>query len=521
MKRKVLAVLLAASMAVTMLTGCGNSSSGGDSSSANTEVSGAVAGNDSQETSPSGDYDQVVYAFATFNNIPTEEALDEVEEAINVITREKINAEITLKPISFADYSQSISLSLQGGEKIDIMESVGDFNNYLSTGMAMDISSLIDEYAPQTKALVGDEWLAACEYEGDLYGIPDYKPLALTSMVIYREDVAEELGIDMSQVNSVEDLTEVFAKVKEGKPEMTPLTIVETGNLGVLNMPYGIDYLSDDYTKPTGVLMGDDMTVQNFYTTDYFKDKVTMIRDWYNKGYVMKDAATTTSTSQELMSSGNYFCWIAGYSYPEEDTAASFVAQCGGHPLAAKTLDKAYMTTGLVNMVSWMLAANTKVPEAAMKFLELTYTDAEISNLIIWGIEGRDYVLDEEGYATYPEGQDASTVPYTAQISCGVVGNQFIQYLPVGSNYDSLEWELEQNQSAEVSPAMGFAFDAGNYTTQYTAVNNVLSQYLPGLLCGSLDPGTELPKMLDALDSAGLQTIIDAKQEQLDAWMAE
>lgn len=496
--KKTIASLLAAGMAVSMLAACGGSGS-----------------------SSGGEYDQVVYAYATFNNIPTDEALDEVEEAINVITREKIGAEITLKPIAIADYSQSVSLSLQGGEKIDIMESLGDFNNYLSTDMALDISELIDTYAAETKELVGDEWLAACEYNGGLYGIPDYKPMALTPMIIYREDVAEDLGLDMSSVDSIEDLTDIFAQVKAAKPDMTPLAIVETGSVGVFNLPYGVDYLSDDFNQPVGVLMGDDMTVQDFYSTDFFKEKATMVRDWYNNGYLMKDAATTTSTSTELMASGNYFGWIAAYSYPEEDTAASFVAQCGGHPLAAKTLDKAYLTTGGINSVSWMLAANTEVPEAAMKFLNLTYTDPEIANLIIWGIEGRDYVLDENGNAAYPEGQDATTVPYTAQISCGVVGNQFIQYLPVGSSYDSLEWELEQNKAADVSPAMGFSFDSSNYTTQYTAVRNVLTQYLPGIFCGSVDPETEIPKMVEALNAAGYQDILNAKQEQLDAWLAQ
>ena len=216
--KKTIASLLATGMAVSMLTAC--SGSGGSSG---------------------GEYDQVVYAYATFNNIPTNEALDEVEEAINVITREKIGAEITLKPIAIADYSQSVSLSLQGGEKIDIMESLGDFNNYLSTGMALDISELIDTYAAETKELAGDEWLAACEYNGGLYGIPDYKPMALTPMIIYREDVAEELGLDMSSVDSIKDLTDIFAQIKAAKPDMTPLSIVETGNVGVFNLPYGVD----------------------------------------------------------------------------------------------------------------------------------------------------------------------------------------------------------------------------------------------------------------------------------------
>lgn len=496
--KKIIAITLALAM-VLSLAACGGSASGSSSDGAKK-------------------YDQVTYAYATFNNIPTEEALDVVEEAINVITREKIGAEITLKPIPIFEYSQSVNLSLQGGEKIDIMQTLGDFNTYLANGMCLDLTDIIDSCAAETKALVGEEWLDACRYQGGLYAIPDYKPVALTSMIIYRQDIADELGLDMSKVNSAEDLTEVFAKIKAEKPEITPLGIVETGNLGIFNNVSGIDLLGDSYNQPVGGLIGNSLEVVDLYTSDVFVNKVKMIRDWYNAGYVMKDAATTTSTSTELMSSGNYFGWIAAYSYPEQDTANSFVSQCGGYPLGAKTIDSAYLYTSAINAISWMLAANTKVPEAALKFLNLTYTDPAIANLIIWGVEGRDYVLTETGNAAYPDGMDANTVPYTAQISCGIVGNQFIQYLPVGSDYASLDWELEQNKLAPCSPAMGFAFDSADFTTQYTAVRNVLTQYLPGLYCGSVDPDTEIPKMIEALNAAGYQDILAAKQAQLNAW---
>ena len=90
-------------------------------------------------------YDQVTYAYATFNNIPAEEDLDTVEEAINEITRKKIHTEVTLMPIAIADYSNKVSLALQGGEKIDVYQSMGDFNNYVSTDMAYDITDLLKE----------------------------------------------------------------------------------------------------------------------------------------------------------------------------------------------------------------------------------------------------------------------------------------------------------------------------------------------------------------------------------------
>ena len=267
--------------------------------------------------------------------------------------------------------------------------------------------------------------------------------------------------------------------------------------------------------------MGDDLTVTDLYSADIYKERCELVRSWYNDGLVMQDAATTTSAAAETMSSGNYFCYIAAYSYPEADTAASLEAQCGGYPIGAKMIGDAYLSTGDVNMVSWMISSTTDVPEAAMKFLNLTYTDADVINLLIYGIEGRDYVKNDDGTVSYPEGEDSTTVPYTAQLSCGTLGNYFLMYCLEGTDPASLDWELEQNKTAKTSPAMGFTFDSSSVKTQYTAVNNVIKQYMPGLNCGSLDPDTEIEKFVKALDDAGYQDILNAKQEQLDAWAAQ
>lgn len=507
--KKAAALAMAAALAISM-TACG--STGASSATANT-ATGDTA-------SDSGSYDQVVYAYATFNNIPTEEDLDVVEEEINKITREKINAEVTLKPISIADYTNKVSLSLQGGEKIDVYQSLGNFGNCVSTDMCYDITDLIDSCASGTKALLGDKFLDACKVNGKQYGIPTYKPFALTPMVIYRKDIADELGIDMSAVNNVEDVTDVLRKVKEAKPDMIPLAPVQSGVSG-LEMTMGdVDWLSDDYYKPAGVMIDGDMVVQDLYATDTFKDRCNLARTWYNEGLIMKDAATTTSMAAESMSSGNYFGYIAAYSYPEADTAASLQAQCGNYEIGAKMIGDAYLGTGDINAVSWMIASTTDVPVAALKFLDLTYTDKDVVNLLIYGIEGRDYVLNDDGTVSYPEGEDSTTVPYTAQLSCGTLGNFFNMYPTAGTDPASLVWEQEQNENAKTSPAMGFTFDSSKLNTQYTAVRNAISQYLPGLLCGSVDPDTEIAKFEQALQDAGYQDILDAKQEQLDAWKA-
>ena len=48
----------------------------------------------------------------------------------------------------------------------------------------------------------------------------------------------------------------------------------------------------------------------------------------------------------------------------------------------------------------------------------------------------------------------------------------------------------------------------------------MIEQYLPGLMCGAVDPETEIPVFLQRLNDAGLGDIIAAKQAQLDEWLA-
>ena len=64
----------------------------------------------------------------------------------------------------------------------------------------------------------------------------------------------------------------------------------------------------------------------------------------------------------------------------------------------------------------------------------------------------------------------------------------------------------------------------GFFSTQITALQNALNTYRPALETGSVGvAGVEetLQKLNDALYAAGLQTVMDAKQEQLDKWLDE
>jgi len=519
-KMKSLVASLLVVCLVLSLAGCGSSSdkSTDNNNSGKTEDS-AKEGNSQSADTADKNYEKIVYAFVSFNNIP--EDTSEVEEAINKITRDKIGVEVELMPLAISNYTQQISLAMQGGEQVDVFHSLGDFGSYVSKNQAYDITDLIDTYAKEAKEIVGDRFISTTTHDSKVYGIPAYKPIALQSQFLYRKDMLEAVGVDPSTITSVEDLTDVFAKIKAEYPDITPLAPANQGDTGLISTISGVDYLSDDMFSSKGVLMGDSTEVVDFYATDAFRERMELAREWYNAGYISKDAATSSSTAIELISSGKAFSYIASYSYPPEDTAESMTGTMGGIEMGAVNVGEPYLDTNSVNSLTWMVSSVTEHPEAALKFLNLTFTDPDILNLIVFGIEGRDYVKVDDNSVQYPEGLDATTVPYTAQLSCGIIGNQFIQYVLGTYKEESIKQEIAANENSKTSKAFGFMFDNSEVKIEYSSVVNVINQYLSGLRCGSLDPDTEIDAFVKDLNDAGMDRIIQEKQAQLDEWLAQ
>lgn len=517
MKKRKLAVLAMTAALVLGTAGCGGRRAEealSDGKEANTKTAETGTAAEQKE------YTKIVYSYWTADKIPEEEARRDVEEAINRITRDRIGVEVELMPLSASEQAQKVSLAMASGEQLDIFNTVGDLNTYIANNQVYDITDLVHEHAQGAVDQVSEEFLKTTAKGGRIYAIPADKGIALAANLYYRKDIADELGLDFSQVQKLEDLTPLYQKVKEAYPEMAALT-GGSGGLELIHTlkDFEVDYLTDSWAKPMGaVLMGDSMTVENLYATDAFKSRVELMRQWYEAGYILKDSATTTASPQEIVAAGKAFSFIGNQAGNYGVQEASSMCGC---EMGYIRLSQPYLDTTAVNTVTWAISSQCSNPEKALEFLNLTYTDKDIVNLIVFGLEGRDYVKVSEHEMDFPQGMDANTVPYTAQFSCGVVGSQFHQFVHVGTPEDNNELMYRENHEAKTSPAFGFTFDSTAVKTEYTAVTNVINQYLPGLVWGSIDPETELPKFLDALKEAGLNEIIAEKQKQLDTWAAQ
>ncbi len=127
-------------------------------------------------------------------------------------------------------------------------------------------------------------------------------------------------------------------------------------------------------------------------------------------------------------------------------------------------------------------------------------------------------------WTNFVEGEDDGNYKYH-QNSGWSLGNQFQSYVWNNGTKDKDYWNKLQhhNDWAQYSPAYGFMWDASNYQTQITALQNALETYRPALETGSVGGAANVESTLkalnDALYAAGLQEVMDAKQAQLDEWL--
>ena len=520
MKKRTLALILSALTAATVFASCSDSSGGSSAASESSASGSETAGTETGETSGDSDLREeelVTLDIVCMSSGKNEPDITDVENAMNEILEEKLNCNVDLTFIAYANYADQISLLLSSGEDADLLPVyLIPLSTCANAGQIMPLDDLIDQYGQGIKDQLGD-YVDCGRIDGVLYGVTTARDLANSQGFAYKVDVAEEVGFDADSIETLDDLETELMKVKEANPDMWPVAVSAGENI----RNWGWDPLGDD-TVNLGVLVDPtDPTVSNLYESDLYKDLATEMYNWMQEGLIQADAVNTTETATTLMTAGTAFGYFTNLKpgYAEENSSSL------GYEIAVVDIIPALACTNNVSRATWTISSGCDNPEAAMKVLNELYTNPELSNLYMYGIEGVHYKVLEEGGAsngqdiiTWADGLDASTSNY-AKSGTWIMPNQFIGNVWEGSAPDVWDQQREFNDTAQKSAAFGFTYDSLPVTNEVTACTNVVSKYHKALLCGALDPATTLDQFNEELYAAGLQNIIDEKQSQLDAWL--
>ena len=451
--------------------------------------------------------------------------LANVESAINAITEPEIGVTVTLDPIAAWDLPSTSALAITSNEEIDLMcilpmgSNMDSISNYSTKNMLLPLDDLYAEYGQDIHECIGE--LEKLGYAGNtLYAVPAnyYAGHGCSFVALTSELEALGFSFDENQIYTLEDVEEVMAAYKEAKGDAD-------GDIMPVLCP------TDDLGDPAiGSLMNaglDNTTIVNRFATDEYRAAYDKIRGYYNAGYINPDVISITDTWPALLQTGHYLGAFIGTNASGLD-GILVNEQSIGQDLTIIRFFEDFATTSGASYGLWAIPVTCANPEKTMEFLNMLYQKRDLSEnvaaILSCGLEGETYQIvetldDGRIIVDYVDGVDRMTPPYGGQVP--IYGDELRtpKYVPIDAEmFDEIS---NYNNTVEYSKAFGYSFDSYYYVSQISAINNVLQTYRAQLAWGTVDVDSVLPQFLSELEAAGINEIIEANQEQLDAWLAE
>jgi len=434
----------------------------------------------------------------------------------NKYLKEKLNMNVTidLQVFGYGDpYNNKVNTMLSAGEPFDICFTAGWAADIKSNSASGYFKPLDDYLAKSDKItqIVGKPFLEGCKIAGKTYAVPCNKEQVHNWGFLVKKDLADKYKLDAGAIKKMEDMEPFFAQVLKGEKGITPLLTVE------MESPYRLldwDVISDNGVP--GALYPDnrDTKIINQFFAPETMEFYKKMREYNQKGYVSKDAATMQNFNDQLKT-GKY---AAVCQSLKPGKAGEMKGSTGGIDWVQIDITKPVMSNNDISGGALLaIPAASKHPDEAFKFIEALYTDTYLSNLFIYGIEGQHYekVAGKENVVKLLGGEKSG---YKAGNGWRF-GDQFKDYLM--DTEDPQKWAqfLAYNKAGTPTKSVGFAYDKKNVDTEIASCIAVVKTYYKQLLAGSVDVDSTVKKFKSDLDKAGVAKVITDMQTQYDAWL--
>lgn len=454
----------------------------------------------------------------TFNlATPDSEQVKKVEDAINAYIADKINVQIKLTDIGSGEYTEKANLALANNE-INLLwtaswESVIGTNDLVPKNAVYDITDLLPGTALYGSMAEG-QW-EATKYNGKNYFVPVYKDNVEGYDVMFRKDLVEKYGWDITAVKSLADLESMLADAKaEGLkyPFLTQKTAMfYRWYIGAFDF-----FTADANTNFFAVSRATNEVVDTILTPEY-AEFCKLMGDWAEKGYISEDEANKVTTDTTTQSQDWAISWWTDIPVNEEANSR-YKQDVVMQPIAPRF---AHSTSALGSCYCITANSTEEQAKAAIAFLGLLYTDATLADMYTFGIEGEDFeYTQEEGQAIKHVTQHSDKYNHSMWESASAT-----IVTPMYNEPDNkADLYIDFNGGAETSCAAGFRFDKSPVEAAYTACSSLFEQYGFQLENGAIPADAVdayIEQYQEELDAAGYQEVLAEFQNQYNTWKAQ
>ena len=457
-----------------------------------------------------------------------------VLEAVNAYIADKVGAKLEVVWGTWGDFDEKVTNILKSGDSsVDMVFtcswSSDEYNTYAKDGYFVKLDDLIAEYGADLVAAIPESLMQAATIEGaegmGIYAVNGFKDTATQNTWDVNVTLLNELGytLDDFRAMSFYDFGELFQKAKEVKGDsfypfliepmvlerMVTGSIIVAGDSGSTNLLSL--YLNQDDVSAEGPYGN---VLLNKFGTEVYMKFVEKMHEYYEAGYIdpsLAVAETSNDTRTNAQKTGEYLIGTQSYAFGYEYSPDVLSR---GIEVAFVPCTDPYVDTTASQGAMMAISTASEHPVESFKFLALLNSDPTLMTLLNYGVEGVHYTLNADGLVEFTD-ERANYSPWT-----NGMGNVTILPDTASEGAGFRESFKAYYAGAKGIPSLGFVFNNEAVANEMAALGTVAAQYALALDAGAIDPETALPEFLAALDAAGMQTYLDAANEQLTAYMA-
>jgi putative aldouronate transport system substrate-binding protein len=437
---------------------------------------------------------------------------------------------VTYHIIGWGDWDAKAITALQAGEKIDIFFTA-DWSRYMqlaSEGLLTPLNddngpdgNLLEKYGQGILSTLNPAFITGTQVDGVNYAVPTNKELTVPMGILYNATGAEEIGLtpdEAAKITSMADLEPWLAKYKELHPDEYPYLAEEwwgfepwLPSLGagipgnVLNMKFSPD--------ANGVF---DETIYSVWETEENKEFANLMYSWMQKGYIHPDSGLSTYDVSPDWNAGKFL--FRTQPLKGNNIKAQEMVNASGNP-DLKLLEiygqPKINVTHHAGGSMLAIPAVSEYPVQAMKFINLMHTDSKLINMMLYGVEGTHWELEDDGRVNI-----INNAWYSAHGGAWTLGDTQIQAVSNKEDPNKNGMLIKYSDDSIAHPTLGFRFRTEPVAAELTAIQAVVDGMNRSLMTGSVDPDVEIPKYVQALKDAGLETVKAELQKQYDEWKA-
>ncbi len=500
-KKKWLALGAATALLTTALAGCGDSNSKSEPSNSSTPSNTSTQSAEASKPAASGEVPTLVW-WTIGGQVPAN--FDKAIAAMNEYTAEKIGVKIDIKVASWGDWDTKINTIVNTGEPFDIMfTNNSKYSQQVNMGAFADLTDLVQSETPDLYNFIPQKVWDGTKIGGKIYSVPTYKDSSLTQYWVFDDKYIQKYGIDTAGIKTLKDLDKPLRDMKAGEGKsFYPMSLTQGDGFNGFFNGY------DDMTlglPPIGVKVDDASrkAVSVLEQSDVM-DNLKQLHQWYKDGIINPDAPTKTEAERNRP-------FFSAQAFPGAE--ASWQITSGVEKYTMFQIFGPIYTTSTIQGSLNAISANSKYKNEALKYLQLVNTDPKLRNMLAFGELGVDY-SNVDGEKVIERTSD--TWPLAAYTQ----GTFFNLAVTKGAPVDQWDQVRKLNDQATSSTNLGFALDISNLGTEVANTKAVWDKYRYELLTGASDPETMVPKIVAELKAAGLDTLMKAAQEQIDAYFS-